>query len=83
MRGMGAAAAGLVIGMVFKLMPALKGNVNGKWICAAMIALSVLGITYFRWPLFIIVVGLGGLSCLLAWIRLGTVAAVNVPADKP
>lgn len=71
LRGMAAVAAGLVLGMAFKLMPALKGNLNGPWVCGVVTVLSVVAAAVLRLPLWVIVLGIGGGSWALAWWRLG------------
>lgn len=70
LRGMAAVSAGLVLGMAFKLWPALKDNPNGPWWCGAIALVCVAAATVLRWPLLAIVLGLGGGSWWLSWWRL-------------
>ena len=68
--GMGAVAAGLIIGSALKLIAALKHNVLGRLPCALFGAATFLLVAGLRWPLPAVVFGIGVLSCTLAWRRL-------------
>lgn len=70
LRGMGAVAAGLFMATGLKLIPALRSNVLGRGICAALGALCFVGIALLRWPLAYVLFGLGVVGCALAWRRL-------------
>jgi chromate transporter len=71
LRGMGAVAAGLVIGTALKLVGGLRNSALGRP-AAALIALATLAaIGVLRWPMVGVVLGLGTLSVALAWWRLG------------
>jgi chromate transporter len=70
LRGMGAVAAGLVIATALKLLPSLKGNALGPWICAAFTLLTVAAIAVLRWPMVWVIGGLGSAAMALAWWRL-------------
>lgn len=70
LRGMGAVAAGLVLAMAFKLMPALVRNPLGRAACAAVALLCALAVGVLRWPAAWVLVGLGTASVGLAWWRL-------------
>jgi chromate transporter len=71
LRGMGAVAAGLVIGTALKLAGGLRGNPLG-WTAGGLVALlALLAVGVWRWPLVGVVLGLGGLSVAVAWWRLG------------
>lgn len=82
LRGMAAVAAGLVMGMAFKLMPALKGNPNGLWVCGLITVLSIVASAVLRLPLLAIVLGIGGCSWALAWWRLGRAEASALPTSR-
>jgi chromate transporter len=70
MRGMGAVAAGLVLGSALKLLPALRGNVAGGWWCGAIVVATFAVLALARWPLVFVVLGLGGASVAWCWWRL-------------
>jgi chromate transporter len=70
LRGMGAVAAGLVIGTALKLVGSLRDSALGRP-TAALLALATLGaIGVLRWPMVAVVLGGGGLAVALAWWRL-------------
>jgi chromate transporter len=70
LRGMGVVAAGLVIGTALKLLPALRSNALGLPLALSGSAATIVMVGLLRWPLVWVVLGLGGLSVLLAWRRL-------------
>ncbi|MCA3237962.1 MAG: chromate transporter [Curvibacter sp.] len=70
LRGMGAVAAGLIIAVGLKLFPALGNNTLGLPACTVLGALSFAGIALLRWPLALVLLGLGGVACVLAYRRL-------------
>jgi len=74
LRGMGAVAAGLVLGTALKLAPTLKTNPMGRWLCAAIVAAAALALGWLRWPMVWVVLGLGLLGYLIAWRRLAAAA---------
>lgn len=70
LRGMGAVAAGLVIGTALKLAGTLRRNPLGRPV-AGLVALATLGaVGWARWPLVAVVLGLGGAATVLAAWRL-------------
>ena len=71
LRGMGVVAAGLVLAMALKLLPALSGNPLGRPIWPAIALLTACAVGWLRWPLWTVILGVGGCSCALAWRRLG------------
>lgn len=71
LRGMGAVAAGLVIGTALKLVGSLRHNPLGRPVAAAIALLTLLAIGVWRWPMVGVVLGLGGASVAAAWWRLG------------
>ena len=71
LRGMGAVAAGLVIGTALKLVGSLRHNPLGRPVAAAIALLTLLAIGVWRWPMVGVVLGLGGASIAAAWWRLG------------
>ena len=81
LKGMGAVAAGLIVGTALKLMSALRANPMGIPACAVLLALAFVAVAILRWPLVWVLLGLGTVACLLAWRRLraGTAAAAENP----
>ena len=71
LRGMGAVAAGLIIGSALKLVAALKRNVLGVVACALLGGATFFLVAVLRWPLPAAVFGIGALGCALAWRKLG------------
>jgi chromate transporter len=71
LRGMGAVAAGLVIGTALKLAGSLRHNPLGRPVAAGLALLTLLAIGIWRWPMVGVVLGLGGASVAVAWWRLG------------
>jgi chromate transporter len=66
-RGMGAAAAGLIGAVSLKMMAGLKKNEMGIPICYAFIALTLVAVGLLRWPLVYVVIGLGLPALIYAW----------------
>ena len=74
-RGMGAVAAGLVAGTACKMLLSL-GNHPLHWrICLAVTACTLIALTWLHWPLASVLLGIGGLSCVLTYRKL--------PASRP
>ena len=71
LRGMGAVAAGLITATGLKLMGAVRKHPLGLPACIAFGVASFLGIAILRWPLAYVLLGLGGLSCLLTYRKMG------------
>jgi len=72
LRGMGAVAAGLIIATGLRLMPALRRNVLGVPLSAALGAASFVAIALLKLPLLWVLGALGGLGCAIAFRRLGS-----------
>ena len=70
LRGMGAVAAGLVIAMGLKLLPALRKSPLGALPAALVCVATFGGVALLQLPLIWIIGGLGGASVALAWWRL-------------
>ena len=78
-RGMGAVSAGLIGAMALKMLPVLARNPLGRWLwpsVALAVAVAVVGL---RWPLLVVIAGLGGTSCAWAWWRLGRARGGSTP----
>ena len=71
LRGMGAVAAGLIAATGIKLMAALRQHPLGVVACVVLGVASFVAIALLRWPLLWVLLGVGGLSCVLTWRRLG------------
>jgi chromate transporter len=70
LRGMAAVSAGLIAAAGLKLSVALARNpIPLPW-CLAIGALGFVLVAWLRWPLFYVLMGLGGLGCVLAWRKL-------------
>ena len=70
LRGMGAVAAGLIIATGIKLASTLKANPLGRPACIALSAACFVAVALLRWPLAYVLLGLGGVGCVLAYRRL-------------
>lgn len=70
LRGMGAVAAGLIAATGLKLFGALKSNVLGLHLCIGFGVLCFVAIALLRWPLAYVLLGLGGVACVLAFRKL-------------
>lgn len=77
LRGMGAVAAGLIVGTAFKLAAALRGSPLGLGRSMLLAAACFGAIALLRWPLAGVLPVLGLAACALAWRRL------DVPAGAP
>ena len=83
LHGMGAVAAGLIIGTAFKLAPALRRNPMGLPLCVAFGAATFVLVALLRYPLVWVLLSLGTVACAAAWLRVRTkvVAEEPPPAD--
>ncbi len=70
LRGMAAVAAGLIIATGIKLFAALKNNPLGVPVCVALAVASFVCIALLRVPLVYVLLGLGGLACVLTYRKL-------------
>jgi chromate transporter len=70
LKGMGAVAAGLIMGTGLKLAVALRLNPMGIPFCIVLAVLAFVGVAVLRWPLVWVLLGLGAVSCVFAWKRL-------------
>jgi chromate transporter len=68
-RGMGAAAAGLIGAAAIKMLLGLKNNLLGVYVCSALIALTFIAVALLRLPLISTVLGLGIPSFAYAWVQ--------------
>jgi len=70
LRGMGAAAAGLVLSTAVKLSTTLRTSVLGLPLCVLLAAATVATVGGLRWPMVWVVLGLGSVAATVAWRRL-------------
>ena len=70
LRGMGAVAAGLIVGTGLKLFGALQKNVMGLLLCISLGVLCFIAIALLRWPLAYVLLGLGGTAWAIAYKKL-------------
>ncbi|MCY7371929.1 MAG: chromate transporter [Polaromonas sp.] len=70
LRGIGAVTAGLIGATGLKLAGALKTNVMGVGVCAALGAAAFFAIGVLRVPLVYVIFGLGGVAGALAFRKL-------------
>lgn len=70
LRGMSAVAAGMIVALGLKTIPALRLNVLGKPLCAALVALTFVSIAWLRLPLLWVLLVLGGGAGYWAYRRL-------------
>jgi chromate transporter len=70
LKGMGAVAAGLIVGTGLKLSAALRVNPMGVRVCLTLVVLAFVGVALLRWPLAWVLLGLGAIACAYAWKRL-------------
>lgn len=75
LRGMGAVAAGLVIGTALRLAPALRSNPIGLGAAALFGGAGFIAIAWLRWPLVAVLPALGLAACGLAWRQIGRLSA--------
>jgi chromate transporter len=70
LRGMAAVSAGLIAAAGLKLAPALARSPIPRAWSAAICLLGFALVALLRWPLSYVLLGLGGLGCVIAWRRL-------------
>ena len=70
LRGMAAVSAGLIAAAGLKLGNALTRHPLPLFLSAAIAALGFVLVALLRWPLFYVLLGLGGLGCVLTWRKL-------------
>ncbi|WP_295640133.1 chromate transporter [uncultured Methylibium sp.] len=70
LRGMGAVAAGMIVGTAVKLAGPLRASPLGLPVVALLGGACFAAVALLRWPLVWVLLGLGLLACGLAWRRL-------------
>ena len=71
LRGMGAVAAGLIIGTALRVAGALRGTPLGGALALAIGATAFVCVALLRLPLPWVLLGLGSIATGLAWFRIG------------
>jgi len=72
LKGMGAVAAGMIVGTALKLAPVLRANPMGRPACLVIAAIGFVSIALLHWPLLWVLPLLGIAACVFAWGRLGS-----------
>jgi chromate transporter len=79
LRGMGAVAAGLIIGTALRLATTMRGNLMGLPACVGFAAAAFVGVALLRWPLVWVLLGLGVVSCAFSWWRIRAATEAKAP----
>jgi chromate transporter len=82
LKGMGAVAAGLIVGTGFKLAAALRVNPMRLPACVTLVVFAFMSVALLRWPLVWVLVGLGAIACTYAWRRLRPHAPDSAPDSR-
>ncbi|MGK5079231.1 chromate transporter [Janthinobacterium sp. HLX7-2] len=72
LRGMAAVSAGMIAATGMKLAAALGKHPLPLWLTLPLAVLGVLMVAVLRWPLIYILLGLGGIGCVLTYRKLST-----------
>ena len=83
LRGMGAVAAGLITATGLRLVSALRSNAMGHWACGAAVVTTFVLIAFLRLPLAWVLLSLGGICCVWAWICIGRQATRTRTGNAP
>lgn len=70
LRGMGAVAAGLIVGTGLKLVGAVRSNPMRAPVCGVFLVAAFAAVALLRWPLVWVILALGLAACAYAWVRL-------------
>jgi chromate transporter len=77
LRGMGAVAAGMIAATGLRLFSALKQNVLGVLTCWSLAAITFIAVAFFRLPLILVLLGVGGAGAWWAYRRIGQLERVS------
>ncbi len=83
LRGMGAVAAGLIAATGLKLAAALANNVMGMAMCGLAAVATFVAVAVLRVPLVWVLLGLGAVTTVWAWRRLGSQDADGAAPGPP
>jgi chromate transporter len=67
LKGMGAVAAGMIIGTALRLLAGVRGSPLGTPVCLVLGLATFAMVGLLRWPLVWVLPGVGGIAWLLAW----------------
>ncbi|QNN55357.1 chromate transporter [Diaphorobacter ruginosibacter] len=81
LRGMGAVAAGLVMGAGLRLTGALARHPLGGPLAMAFAVVTFIAMGLLRLPLGWVLLVVGGFACTLTWFRLGLAAASTLHGE--
>lgn len=70
MRGLGLVVAALIVTTALKLAPALRTHPGGQPFCILVAVATVACVVWLKWPLFWVLLSVGGLSSLWTFHRL-------------
>jgi chromate transporter len=70
LRGMGAVAAGLIIGTAISLAGSLRNSPLGVPMAALLGSAALVAVALLRWPLGLVLLALGCLAVLIAYVQL-------------
>ena len=70
LRGMGAVAAGLIIGVALRLAGTLRGTPLGGAVALALAVATFVAVAWLRYPLAAVLVVLGVIGTTIAWQRI-------------
>ncbi|WP_225984904.1 chromate transporter [Noviherbaspirillum aerium] len=70
LRGMGAVAAGMIIGMGLKLASGLRKHPLGTPVCVLLGGASFVGVALLRWPLVYVLPSLGLIACGVTYLKI-------------
>ena len=69
--GMGAVTGGMIAGTAIKLLQPLRHHPLGAGVARASAAAAFCALVFGRWPMVVVVLGLGGLGVAWTWWKLG------------
>jgi chromate transporter len=70
LRGMGAVAAGLIIGTAISLATSLRDSLLGVPMAALLGGAALVAVALLRWPLALVLLALGCVAVALAYVRI-------------
>lgn len=83
LRGMGVVSAGLVVATALRLSMSLKRNPLSPAGAGLVVAAALLMVGVLRWPLVMVVLGLGAAAFGVSWLRLRAAGAVAMDTASP
>jgi chromate transporter len=83
LRGMGAVAAGLITATGLRLLGAIQRNPMGMTWCWLFAALTFVAIAVLRLPLVWVLLGVGGVACVVAYRAIQRIDALRTRAQAP